>query len=80
MGVKAKEDTFGYNLTTMRLCGILNRIAFAYFFLSLIELWVPKMKSKIKVCGEIKIKITHATYALDYYYGIIYVREQAFTP
>ena len=30
----------GYNLATMRWCGILNRIGFAYFFAGCIELWV----------------------------------------
>ena len=32
----------GYNLATMRWCGILNRIGFAYFFAGCIELWVPE--------------------------------------
>ena len=32
--------TFGFNLSTLRVCGILNRIAFAYLFAALIELWL----------------------------------------
>jgi heparan-alpha-glucosaminide N-acetyltransferase len=31
----------GFNLATIRFCGILNRIAFAYIVAALIELWVP---------------------------------------
>jgi len=34
--------SYGWNLATIRYGGILNRIAYAYFFVALIELWVPK--------------------------------------
>ena len=36
--------TFGYNFATLRFCGILQRIAIAYFAAALFELWLP-------VCG-----------------------------
>ena len=35
---------YGWNLATLRFCGILNRIAFAYFIVAMIELWLPKVK------------------------------------
>ena len=37
---------YGYNLATARFCGILNRIGFAFFATSLIELWVPARPAK----------------------------------
>ena len=33
--------SYGYNLSTIRWCGILNRIGFAYFVVGLMELWLP---------------------------------------
>ena len=36
------DGHFGYNLSTMRFCGILNRIGYAYFVAALIELWLPE--------------------------------------
>ena len=32
---------YGYNLRTMRFCGILQRIAWGYFTVALLELWAP---------------------------------------
>ena len=37
---------YGYNLATLRFCGILNRIGFAFLAASLIELWVPARPTK----------------------------------
>lgn len=34
--------SYGQHLNTIRWCGILNRIAYAYFFIAIIELWIPK--------------------------------------
>ena len=34
--------SYGFNLSTIRWCGILNRIGFAYLMAALIELWVPE--------------------------------------
>ena len=36
------QYTYGYNLSTMRFCGILNRIGYAYLVAALIELWIPE--------------------------------------
>ncbi len=33
--------TYGWNLATLRFCGILNRIGYAYGFVALFELWLP---------------------------------------
>lgn len=33
--------TYGYNLYTLRMCGILQRIGFAYLVVALGELWLP---------------------------------------
>jgi len=35
---------FGYNLSTLRFCGILQRIAYAFFVAALIELWLPELQ------------------------------------
>ena len=35
---------YGWNLATIRFMGILNRIAFAYFVVAVIELWLPKVQ------------------------------------
>ena len=34
--------TYGYNLRTLRFCGILNRIGFAYLAVALLEIWLPQ--------------------------------------
>lgn len=34
--------SYGFNLATMRLCGILQRIAFAFVVVALMELWLPE--------------------------------------
>ena len=33
--------SYGWNLATLRYCGILNRIGYAYGIVSLLELWLP---------------------------------------
>lgn len=35
---------YGFNLSILRVCGILNRIAFAYLVVALSELWLPEIK------------------------------------
>ena len=37
------EPSFGYNLSTLRFCGILNRIGYAYLVAACIELFVPEL-------------------------------------
>jgi heparan-alpha-glucosaminide N-acetyltransferase len=36
--------TYGYNLLGLRFTGILQRIAFAYFVVALMEIWIPRIR------------------------------------
>lgn len=36
---------YGYNIMTIRWCGILNRIGFAYFIVGLMEIWISEIKT-----------------------------------
>lgn len=45
---------YGYNLATLRFCGILNRIAYAYLVAALTELWVPEAASPTEQCSAAK--------------------------
>ncbi|CAE8698321.1 unnamed protein product [Polarella glacialis] len=35
---------YGFNLATLRLCGILQRIGFGFFLVGMAELWVPELQ------------------------------------
>ena len=37
--------SYGFNLSTLRWCGILNRIGFGYLVVGLVEIWVPEVGS-----------------------------------
>ena len=37
--------SYGYNILTLRWCGILNRIAFAYLVVALAEVWLPNTRA-----------------------------------
>jgi len=36
--------SYGYNLNELRVCGILNRIGYAYCCAALVEVWIPLRK------------------------------------
>jgi heparan-alpha-glucosaminide N-acetyltransferase len=38
-----EDYEYGYNLRGLRWCGILQRIAFAYFVVAAMEIWIPKI-------------------------------------
>ena len=42
--------TYGWNLSTLRFCGILNRIGYAYGVVAILELWSP---SRVSCCGDV---------------------------
>ena len=49
------DYTYGWNLTTLRFCGILNRIAWSFLVTGLAELWLPTVKvscKNSKICGS----------------------------
>ena len=60
---KKYDYTWGWNLTTIRFCGILNRIAWAYLVVGLVELWLPTIKpcgGKMCQSPHIKVFVRHA--------------------
>eukprot|EP00949_MAST-11_sp_MAST-11-sp1_P001627 g1627.t1 len=48
---------YGFNLVTLRLCGILNRIAYAYLVVALMEIWLPKIVTKSE--GQESVSSVH---------------------
>ena len=55
------DYTYGWNLATLRFCGILNRIAWAFLVVGLMELWFPVLNRNScrssKVCGSAHIQV-----------------------
>lgn len=57
---------YGWNLTTIRFCGILNRIAYSFLVVGLCELWLPRIslqQSKLANCctsPHIQVFVRHA--------------------
>ena len=43
------QYAYGYNMATIRWCGILNRIGFAYFIVGLMEIWVGEIQTDPKI-------------------------------
>ena len=53
---------YGYNLSMIRWCGILNRIGYAYFFVGLIEIWISEIDivhPKLKNNPHITVFVQH---------------------
>ena len=46
------EYQFGYNILTLRWCGILNRIAYAYLIVALMEIWFPVTAGAFDAASE----------------------------
>lgn len=51
--------SYGWNLATIRYCGILNRIAWAYWIVALCELWLPKRSPSEDSNPHISLFVTH---------------------
>jgi heparan-alpha-glucosaminide N-acetyltransferase len=50
---------YGYNLSTIRWCGILNRIGFAYLIVGLMEIWISENKAKTSRSLHLNIFCMH---------------------
>ena len=53
--------TYGFNLATMRWCGILNRIGWAYAVASALELWLPERPAARGRSAHASVFTAHAS-------------------
>lgn len=53
--------TYGFNLATMRWCGILNRIGWAYAITSALELWLPERPAPRGRSAHASVFTAHAS-------------------
>jgi len=61
---------YGFNLATMRWCGILNRIGYAYAVASLLELWLPELPSPASRSPHVSV---FTVYALKWAAALLFV-------
>ena len=54
-----RNYNYGYDLSTVRLCGILNRIGFAYFVVAMFELWLPNNSCNQQQGRQNKVSSPH---------------------